>query len=179
MVRIVVIAGLVLASSLTAGCADSSTASGRAEVVAVKSIPKIRVVDRTRALAGYPCQQCHQHAENGEGTVVNSHAEIQVKHMPDGRCETCHYPDQPGKLKLAGGTVIDLEKALELCAQCHSTQAADWSLGIHGKQVGNWQIEIHRYACTSCHDAHAPKFGSMDALAAPPFPAFGIPKGAH
>ncbi len=175
MIRIALIAGLLAGSA----CADSgASASHGAEpdVAVAKPTPKIVVVS---PLNTADCEKCHRHVDEEARGSVKAHAEIRVKHMPDGNCETCHDPAKPEGLKLASGHAIALKNAHLLCGQCHSTQAADWSVGIHGKQIGNWQTELHRFACTRCHDAHAPAFGSMRASDPPPFPAMGIPKGAH
>lgn len=178
MIRIVAIVGLFAWSA----CSDSSVEAGRdaksgAEVA--KPTPTIVVVSRTKGLALSPCEQCHQHVEDPVASPVSAHGEIRLKHMPNATCETCHDPQQPSRLKLASGKAIDLEEPHLLCGQCHATEARDWSVGIHGKQVGNWLTEMHRYSCTHCHDAHRPAFGSMQAVEPPPFPPMGIPKGAH
>ncbi len=108
--------------------------------------------------------------------MANSHSSISLDHMPNASCETCHDREAPSELKLASGLIIPLENVQQLCQQCHKTEVADWSVGIHGKQVGNWQKKIHRFSCTKCHDPHKPAFGTMIALPPPAFPKFGIPK---
>jgi len=164
----------------SAGCGNSSaTTTHEGEYVPASETAEVEVLSRMKALAYYPCETCHRHADEGQGTVANSHATIRVQHMPNASCVTCHDKDQPGKLKLASGMLVDLEKSYELCQQCHARQVSDWSVGIHGKQVGNWQTKIQRYACTTCHDAHAPEFGTMSSKPPPPFPALGIPKESH
>lgn len=179
MVRTLVIAALLAG----AGCGQSGTAKPHDAVKATASPAslsvKVVVVTPTKGLEHYPCEQCHRHIEKGAGTVSNSHAAIRLKHMPKAECKTCHDVELPGQLRLASGMVLALEDVLQLCGQCHSTQVADWQVGIHGKQVGNWQRELHRYGCTKCHDPHHPNFGTMLAVPAPPFPRLGIPKGEH
>jgi Zn finger protein HypA/HybF involved in hydrogenase expression len=160
MIRIALIAGLLAGGA----CAESGAGSSdgaKGDVAVVKPTPKIVVVS---PLNKFDCEQCHRHVDEAAWGSVKSHAEIQVKHMPDARCKSCHDPAQPSRLRLASGQAIELKNAHLLCGQCHSTQAADWSVGIHGKQIGNWQTELHRYACTRCHDAHAPAFGTMQAV---------------
>jgi hypothetical protein len=177
MIRILVIAGLFAWSA----CSDSSVDSGHDETKSdaelAKPTPKIVVVSRTPGAAA--CEQCHQHVEDPVASQVKAHSEIRVKHMPDATCESCHHPEKPSWLRLASGKAVNLDESHILCGQCHSRETADWSVGIHGKQTGNWQTEIHRYGCTSCHDAHKPAFGSMQAIDPPPFPSMGIPKGGH
>ncbi len=140
---------------------------------------KITVTSPTKGMKHYPCEQCHRHVEGNRGSIVNSHATIRVKHMPDAACKSCHDDEHPDKLVLASGVQLELVEVHRLCEQCHSTQVSDWQVGIHGKQIGNWQKEIHRFGCTTCHDPHQPKFGTMQALPAPVFPRLGIPKGTH
>lgn len=179
MIRIALIAGLVAGSA----CANSSTAKSghetQGEAKTAKPTPKIVVASRLKAMANAPCEQCHRHVEDPVKSMVKAHSEIRVKHMPDAQCDTCHDPNEPTQLKLASGKAIKLADIHLLCGQCHSTETKDWGLGIHGKQIGNWQTEIHRFSCTRCHDAHQPAFGSMEAVDPPPFPAMGIPKGGH
>lgn len=189
MIRIVAILGFLTGVS----CASSNTEPGRdtdatastkataspLSTPSPKATPKIVVVSRTRALANYPCEQCHRHADFDQPRTLKMHREVRVDHMPGAICKSCHDPSEPSRLRLASEQPIRLEDAPKLCGQCHATELADWSVGIHGKQVGNWQKEIHRFSCTRCHDPHAPAIGTMQAVAAPPFPAMGIPKGAH
>lgn len=169
---------LFIATTLVA-CSSSHGPEPVADKAAPAEPAKVVVVSRTKALRHYPCQRCHQHAEDGAGTVVNAHASIRLKHMPNGVCGTCHSDEQPGKLQLASGLVLELENMEELCAQCHSPQVADWRDGIHGKQLGNWRSEVHRLGCSSCHPPHRPAFADMSTLPPPPFPKFGIPKRTH
>ena len=176
MIRFALIAGL-FAGNACAPSGGGAPHDAEAKASLEKKSPTIVVVGGIGANA--PCEQCHKYVEDAERGRVKAHPEIRVKHMPDAQCETCHDPNQPGRLKLASGKAVELENTHILCGQCHATEAADWSVGIHGKQMGNWQSEIHRFACTRCHDAHNPAFGSMQAVDPPPFPKFGIPKGGH
>lgn len=173
---------LLIASTQGAGCGGEERGAKGADTDQrpLRTAAKIVVVSRQQALAHYPCEQCHRHVEDGAGTVANAHASIRVDHIPnDDSCESCHYRESPGNLQLASGRVFDLEEVDVLCAQCHSPQVADWRLGIHGKQVGNWQRVVHRLGCTACHDPHQPAFGTMSSVSPPPFPPLGIAKGSH
>ncbi len=178
MIRVLVIVGLVACGA----CGDSHSGSRKAESAEgkpAKATPTITIASRANALPGQACENCHRYVEGGRTFGIRAHNEIRVKHMPHAQCDTCHEPEMPARLRLASGRGVALEDLHELCGQCHSREARDWSVGIHGKQVGNWQTEIHRYSCTRCHDAHKPAFGPMKALPAPPFPKLGIPKGDH
>lgn len=177
--RILTLGVGILVGSSCAGETTSSSVSPEEPTVR-RPVAKVTVLSRKKTLAGYPCQQCHQHT-GGEGNApVTSHSEIRVKHMEGGdNCQTCHDADNPEKLRLATGKTFGLDDVHELCRQCHSTQVADWEVGIHGKNVGNWLTDVQRFACTGCHNPHKPAYGSAIAVPPPPFPRFGIPKGAH
>jgi hypothetical protein len=53
---------------------------------------------------------------------------------------------------------------MALCAQCHGTQKRDYDHGAHGGMRGYWDLKRgprERNHCVSCHDPHAPKFGTF------------------
>lgn len=166
---------------LSAACAGKPASHAEAGQDAVTRPPaEVVVLSRKKALANYPCQQCHQHANGEDNAPLSAHSEIRVKHMEGGtNCQTCHDETDPETLRLATGKTFGLDDVHELCRQCHSGQVADWEVGVHGKQVGNWLTKVQRYACTGCHNPHQPALESTRALPAPPFPALGIPKGSH
>lgn len=168
----------LLVAALGCGQSDGSV-TNKTNPNPASATAKIVVVSPTKGMENYPCEQCHQHVEGNRGSIENAHSTIVVKHMPDAACKSCHDAQQPDKLVLASGVKLELEDLHKLCGQCHSTQVSDWEVGIHGKQVGNWQRNIHRYSCTKCHNPHIPKFGTMQALPSPEFPRLGIPKGNH
>jgi hypothetical protein len=69
-------------------------------------------------------------------------------------CLVCHDDPtrNPGKLKLADGTLLDVTGDIALfCYQCHSTKYKEFRAGTHGK---------HQPMCTSagCHDPHTPGY---------------------
>ncbi len=172
---------LWLAAMLMLGaCAGGSASSSETKAEPVVRAPvKVELLSHKKALAQYPCQQCHQHVQSSE-TPITAHGEIRVDHMEGGNnCQTCHDEKNPENLRLASGKSYDLDDVHELCRQCHSGQVADWEVGIHGKQVGNWLTGMQRFACTGCHDPHKPALAPVQALRPLPFPDFGIPKGAH
>lgn len=166
---------------VSVACAGKSASHSEAGKDALTRPPaEVVVLSRKKALANYPCQQCHQHTNSEDSAPLRAHVEIRVKHMEGGsNCQTCHDEVNPEDLRLATGKTFGLDEVHELCKQCHSTQVADWEVGIHGKQVGNWLTKVQRYGCTGCHNPHQPTVDSTHALPAPPFSEFGIPKGVH
>ncbi len=170
---------LCMAIIMVGACAGATSSSETKAEPVVRAPAKVELLSHKKALADYPCQQCHQHAEPSV-TPVTAHGEIRVVHMEGGNnCQTCHDENNPETLRLASGKNYDLDDVHELCRQCHSAQVADWELGIHGKQVGNWLTNMQRFACTGCHNPHKPALAPVQALRPLPFPAFGIPKGDH
>lgn len=161
-----------------AGCGHRDAGADPGET-APKPEPTVVIPKRAEYLEHAPCSQCHKHVE-WEGGVSNPHSVLRIDHMPGGEnCQTCHSRSNAEFLQLATGKLVSLDDAHLLCGQCHSQQTSDWETGIHGKQVGNWQGVMHRYACANCHDPHKPAFGSMRALPPPDFPEMGIPKEEH
>ncbi|MCP4447521.1 MAG: hypothetical protein GY811_19595 [Myxococcales bacterium] len=178
VLRTLLLGGGVLVS---ASCAGETTSSSETAKNAVTRPPvEIVVISRKDGLADYPCQQCHQHTGGESDAPIDAHTQIRVRHMSGGdNCQTCHDANNPENLRLATGKTYDLDEVHMLCGQCHSKEAGDWAVGVHGKQVGNWLTKIQRFSCTGCHDPHEPALSSEVARPAPPFSRFGIPKGAH
>lgn len=172
-----------LLSAATLGACTNSKAADPA-VVQAPPPAEVRLVvpSRTKALASFPCSDCHKHVVKGATPVSNPHAIIRPKHMLGAEnCATCHNLENVEELRLASGITVSLDNAQDLCEQCHNRQTDDWRLGIHGKQIGNWNGdgELHRLPCASCHNPHDPSFGTMEAVPPPPFPAMGIKKVGH
>ncbi len=161
-------------------CSGKSSASADGKAAVTREAAPVTVLSRKTALANYPCQECHQHAGGEADSAVKSHREIQVVHMDGGEnCQTCHDKENPEQLRLATGKQYGLDDVHELCRQCHGSIVADWEVGVHGKNVGNWLTGIQRFGCTACHNPHKPKYQPTKMLPPPPFSRFGIPKGAH
>jgi hypothetical protein len=114
----------------------------------------------------YPCTSCHpvtmlpgtdqpsKRLPNG----FKGHEVVLIGHQALGQgskaCQVCHDdPNRdPGKLKLADGTLIPITGDVALvCYRCHSTKYKEWKAGEHGKHQGK---------CTAdgCHDPHTPQF---------------------
>ena len=75
-------------------------------------------------------------------------------------CTTCHATADVNELRTLTGTAVLFDHAYEICAQCHSTQKADWEGGAHGKRAGGWTPPRVVFNCTECHNPHRPAFAS-------------------
>lgn len=125
----------------------------------------------------WPCTDCHDpemmepNPEKRE--LEDEHTNIVLAHgIKDRWCLECHAKDDRDKLKLADGRLIPFEKAYRLCAQCHGEIVYEWSLGVHGKRVGNWQGDDKEYyLCANCHRAHDPRIEPIEPKPAPMRPA--------
>lgn len=76
-------------------------------------------------------------------------------------CASCHVIGDQTTLHRADGTPVAMVDAIQLCRQCHGSQARDYDHGAHGGMNGHWdrsvgaQLKNH---CIDCHDVHAPQF---------------------
>ncbi|MBI5231188.1 MAG: hypothetical protein HY876_03370 [Coriobacteriales bacterium] len=123
----------------------------------------------------YPCSSCHPVSEGGGAALPNrfeGHKVVLEGHDKLGTeksaCLVCHDDPakDPGKLKLADGSLIDIKgDVAQVCYRCHSQKYEEFKAGAHGK---------NKPKCTSagCHDPHAP--GSMYADALLPFTGSGF-----
>lgn len=120
----------------------------------------------------YPCSSCHPvtkapGAERpskkmpgdfpGHEIVLEGHDALG---KGDAACLACHEEPggDPGKLKLADGTTIDItDDTAKVCYRCHSDKYAEWEAGEHGPD---------RDTCTAagCHDPHTPRYIFASAL---------------
>ena len=166
-------------SSADAPNQDRPAHAPMAEAAPTPATQNAIVPSRSRALADYPCTDCHKgDGQKGEsGVGAGSHNHIELAHLPNSQdCFACHDPIERNKFILVTGKHVEFDHVQDLCGQCHMSKKRDWDRGIHGKQVGSWSGLKHRYACTDCHDAHKPGFAPVKALPAPVFPKYGIPK---
>ena len=85
-------------------------------------------------------------------------------------CMDCHDAEDRDLLRLASGQTLPFEEAPQLCGQCHATQHRDWIVGVHGLVNGKWNGPRTMQPCASCHDAHAPQFGSIAPMPGPKKP---------
>jgi hypothetical protein len=112
----------------------------------------------------YPCTDCHPvqlipgtqtptrrlpNDFKGHGIVLEGHDKLGSQ-----ACLACHddASRNPGMLKLADGTLIDINGDVSLvCYRCHSSKYKEFKAGTHGK---------HKTSCVvaGCHDPHTPGF---------------------
>lgn len=126
----------------------------------------LRVVREGREVE-VACSTCHgsraPDADATRGAPEGVHAGLALRHGAL-RCVACHAADDYDALRLADGRALPFERAPELCAQCHGTQARDHADGLHGGMSGYWDtrrgVQV-RNQCTHCHDPHTPAFPLM------------------
>lgn len=129
--------------------------------------PALQVEPRTAQMTRFPCARCHQKPVSQlKQTRPAAHWEIKLQHAPGviTECKTCHSEAPTQSLKLLNGKEVSFDASPELCAQCHSRQAADWQGGAHGKRVTGWGEERVVRSCAGCHNPHQPRL-------APRFPS--------
>jgi hypothetical protein len=120
------------------------------------------------------CSTCHAGAtpnrelRNAE-ELSSFHQHLHVQHG-NLSCLSCHNPEDYDSLRLADGRRLEFSNVMQLCAQCHGTQARDYEHGAHGGMSGHWDLAKgprHRNNCIDCHDPHAPKFQPINPVFAP------------
>jgi len=135
--------------------------------------PLVVIPDRTPRLATFPCmQQCHAAREPNPNPrpLTAFHSLKQIEHGDTTFwCTFCHNDQNLDTLRLLDGRTVTFNESYRLCGECHGDKRRDWQAGIHGLQSGSWdgRGEKVRRACTACHDPHAPKRPSFQALPAP------------
>ena len=145
--------------------------------------PDVTLLSRTPKLKTFPCTKCHQQLRLGvfsENEKVKEHTGLTFKHMAEVReCKICHNPHNPDQLILADGTPVSYDEMPRVCGQCHGKIEYEWNRGMHGKQVGSWNGQKIRWMCAECHEPHAPKFRSYEAVATPFLSDYVIRKVKH
>jgi hypothetical protein len=125
--------------------------------------PEFFVAERTEAIEKFPCNKCHnkpmeqlRRAQQGKKAA---HWEVKLVHAAKTvmDCDTCHLKDDLDSLATLKKDRIHVNHAYQLCAQCHSRQAADWAGGAHGKRLSGWAPPRVVSSCTGCHNPHQPK----------------------
>lgn len=131
--------------------------------LAPSGVPPFQVLARSPQLQKAPCASCHTlpiaaMRWSGEDGRTRAHWAIELVHAPTTvmTCATCHTPDRLDQLRTLAGSAVEFDHAYQVCAQCHSTQAADWVGGAHGKRASGWAPPRVVYSCTECHDPHQP-----------------------
>lgn len=125
------------------------------------------VLARQPRLTKAPCVSCHTQPLaamrwNGSDGRATAHWQVDLVHAPPSvmGCTTCHATADVNELRTLTGTAVLFDHAYEICAQCHSTQKADWEGGAHGKRAGGWTPPRVVFNCTECHNPHRPAFAS-------------------
>ncbi len=144
-------------------------------------IPKVKVetdettpfyvARRSPELVQYPCATCHTQGLKVPGTPADyqAHPEVLLQHADDKvmNCATCHNDSDMNTLSSVTGEAIDIDRADELCGQCHGEKKRDWLHGAHGKRYYNWQGTRVIKSCTSCHNPHKPALEKRMPVAFP------------
>lgn len=122
-----------------------------------------------------PCGTCHELPDaamplpSAAVRIAGPHRGLTVEHGTL-VCASCHHPTRRDALRLADSRTIPLVEAMQLCAQCHGPQARAYAHGAHGGMRGYYDTERGvrvRNHCVSCHDPHAPNFGSFRPMPRP------------
>jgi hypothetical protein len=118
---------------------------------------------RESELEKFPCQRCHkvplaQMKHDGKDGKPRAHWNLQLKHAGESvmNCSTCHDPNDMNVLKTVTGKRVSIDESWQVCAQCHSRQAADWAGGAHGKRAAGWASTRVAKTCAECHNPHRP-----------------------
>lgn len=120
----------------------------------------LKIEPRTTEMTRFPCARCHDKPLAPlKQAKPAAHWEIKLNHAPSvvTECKTCHSESQMESLRLLNGKEIGFDAGHDLCAQCHSRQAADWRGGAHGKRTSGWASERRVLSCAGCHNPHQPK----------------------
>lgn len=143
-----------------------------AMVLLAAAVPAFAGQASTGELFFYPCTDCHpvtmvpgpggtEHPSRplpngmtGHKIVLESHDKLGTAADAGVACLTCHDDPSknPGKLKIAGGGLIDIKGDISLvCYQCHEAKYKEFKQGTHGK---------HFASCVAagCHDPHTPNY---------------------
>lgn len=133
--------------------------------------PAFSVVARKPQLVLYPCSQCHKVLPlNRQPRALVAAPHVASLAHGGGRtwCLDCHVAEDRDWLRTVDGRRVDFDQSQLVCGQCHGARHRDWSFGGHGKRVANWQGERQIYACTHCHDPHAPALAPRAPSPPPP-----------
>jgi len=136
-------------------------------VILCTAVPAFAGQASSGELLYYPCTSCHPvqmipgterpskqlpNGFTGHKIVLEGHDTLG---KGDAACLTCHDDParDPGKLKLADGSLIDIKTGdiAKVCYRCHSAKYKEFIAGTHGK---------HKPSCLAagCHDPHTPGF---------------------
>jgi hypothetical protein len=187
-VLLVVIAGAVVAASLTPGDSrtgskpangsvqdshqDSRTARHRFPVVINEPPGTPAVIVGQDSATGQSirvqCATCHATKQPNPDTDAENppsqfHQGLKFQH---GKltCLACHDSSNYEQLHLANGKPVAYTDVMTLCAQCHAKRHNDYLHGAHGGMNGHWDLSRGgrtRKHCVDCHNPHWPQFPRM------------------
>lgn len=152
---------MIAASALVAGQVSAQQAPEDSKPLRFEGYPgapSIQVVPRTDELFFYPCSQCHDDLEpSREIRPLDTLHDTEIDHGR-GRiwCLSCHAFENRDFLVTLLGEPVEFNDAPTICGGCHAGRHRDWTFGVHGKRVDNWQGERLQYSCTHCHNPHSP-----------------------
>ncbi len=118
----------------------------------------------------FPCSRCHGQEITDHGASRKSpHGTVAAdEHIAEIQgCSACHDKEDPDRLVLFSGRLLELGFSSELCGQCHSTNFTLWQSGLHGKVTGKWNGPRKIAPCTGCHDPHRPGYTAHAPESAP------------
>jgi hypothetical protein len=170
----------LLAVLLSFGCHKSGPEAD--PIVLPAPAQRVSVIEREGRVRDFPCTECHNNVvpENMSKDGTKKHKDIVVNHYPGmDKCQLCHDPYDMNQLKRMTQEPVSFNASQEICGQCHGEKKRDWEMGAHGKTVGGWMGAAQKLSCVGCHNPHAPRRPTMQAMSAPVFPVGGIPKGDH
>lgn len=132
--------------------------------------PRIQLaqVDPQGRAADVACSTCHSMREpnslNRTPQDLDEFHQGMVFDHGKLTCYSCHNPSNSNTLRLADATAIEYRDVMDLCSQCHGTQATAFEHGAHGGMNGFWDLTRgpqQRNNCIDCHDPHSPSFPKM------------------
>lgn len=166
------LAGAALLSSCGGGFADPTWEFGEPlpdgpdHAITIHEPAGLGVLDTDRtdihgAPIGIACGTCHgpDGLVDDQDNPEDMHGDLVLRHG-DGTCDSCHAADRT-RLKLADGRLLEMDQAMDLCAQCHGPQKRDYDHGSHGGMTGYWDLQAgprSRNHCLDCHGAHDPAY---------------------
>lgn len=122
----------------------------------------------------FPCSTCHGEIppNRTRRQLTDMHTEIELRHDEQHRwCLDCHDADNRDVLHLANGDRVPFDESYRVCGQCHGEKYRDWTAGVHGRRVGEWNGRKSYLLCPHCHNPHQPKFKPLQPKPAPKPPS--------
>lgn len=128
----------------------------------------VALPDGADRMVSVACATCHELRQPDPTPRVASDLEHFHGDLPFDHggltCIACHEPPAYSGFRLADGKSVAREDVMDLCRQCHGTQATSYDHGAHGGMSGYWDLSRGprvRNNCIDCHDPHVPAFPRM------------------